>query len=52
MQQSRVYPVTSGLPVDEYDVVVFVVEEDGRPFSRAAATPRTIQINGKCYHKN
>ena len=46
VQQRRMYPVITGLPVDEYEIVVFVVEEDGRPFPRAAATPRTVQING------
>lgn len=46
VQQLRMYPVMTGLPVDEYKVVVFVVEEDGKPFPRAAATPRTVRING------
>ena len=42
----QVFSMIMGLPVDRYKVVVFVVEEDGRPFCRAAATPRTVQING------
>ena len=46
VQQPRMYPVMNGLPVDEYKVAVFVVEEDGKPFPRAAATPRTVRING------
>ena len=46
VQQPRMYPVTTGLPVDEYKVVVFVVEEDDKPFPRAAATPKTVRING------
>ena len=46
VRQPRMYPVTTGLPVDEYKVAVFVVEEDGKPFPRAAATPRTVRING------
>ena len=46
VQQPRMYPVTTGLPVDEYKVAIFVVEEDGKPFPRAAATPRTVRING------
>ena len=46
VQQPRMYPVTTGLPVDEYKVAVFVVEKDGKPFPRAAATPRTVRIYG------
>ena len=47
MPQPLMYTTIIGLPADEYKVVVFVMEEDGTPFCRAAATPRTIQINGK-----
>ena len=36
-----------GLPADQYKVVVFVVDKDGRPFCRAAATPRTVHIDSK-----
>jgi hypothetical protein len=46
VQQPRMYPVVTGLPMDEYKVVIFVVEEDGKPFPRAAATPKTVRING------
>ena len=31
---------------DEYEVAIFVMKEDGTPFHRAAATPRTVQIDG------
>ena len=47
LQQPRMYPVVTSLPMDEYKVVFFVVQEDGTPFSRAAATPKTVQIHGK-----
>ena len=48
VQQPRMYPVVMWLsiPGDEYKVAVFVMEEDGAPFHRAAATPRTVQIDG------
>ena len=42
----QVYAKILGLPADQYKVVVFVVEEDGRPFCRAAATPKTVHIHG------
>ena len=51
VQQPRMYPVMTDLPVDEYKLAVFVVEEDGRPFRRAAATPRTVRINGNTVAK-
>ena len=47
VQQPGVYPVVMGLPPDRYEVVIFVVEEDGRPFCRAASTPRDVWIDGK-----
>ena len=46
-QQPGVYRVIMGLPPNRYKVVVFIVEKDGRPFCRAAATPKTVQIDGK-----
>jgi hypothetical protein len=46
IQQPRMYPVMSGLSMGDYEVVFFVVEEDLRPFPRAAATPRTVRIHG------
>ena len=51
--QSRVHPTAMGSVMeDEYQVVVFVVEEDGKPFCRAAATPRTVQIDGILNYMN
>ena len=50
LQQPRMYLVDVGLPAGRYEVVIFVVEEDGSPFSRAAAIPRSVQIGGKCDH--
>ena len=45
--QSRVHQTAVGSVMeDEYQVVVFDVEKDGKPFCRAAATPRTVQIDG------
>ena len=36
-----------GLPYVHYEVSVFVVEESGLPFCRAAAMPRTVHNNSK-----
>ena len=38
--------VIAGLPDDRYNVSVFIVEESGLPFSRAASTPQSVQVNG------
>ena len=48
VQQPRMYPVVMWLniPGDEYEVAIFVMKEDGTPFHRAAATSRTVQIEG------
>ena len=48
VQHHEMHRMITGLPADQYEVVVFVMEEDGRPFCRAAATPRTVQINSNC----
>ena len=46
--QSGGYSVTvSDIPDGEYKVAVFVVEENGEPFPRAASRPKHITINGK-----
>ena len=46
VQQPRMYPVVMGLIENQYEVVIFVMEENGIPFHRATATPKTIQIDG------
>ena len=46
MQQPGMYPVIMSLPADQYEAVVFVMEEDGTPFSRAAATPKALLTDG------
>ena len=45
-QYHQTHTMTMGLPAGKYQVVVFVMEEGGRPFCRAAATPRTVHIDG------
>ena len=35
-----------GLPADRYGVSIFVIKENGLPYNRAAATPKTISIKG------
>ena len=45
--QVRVNTMLMGLPAGQYQLSLFVVEESGLPFSRAAATPRAVQVEGK-----
>ena len=46
--QSGGYNMTvSDVPDGEYKVAIFVVEENGEPFTRAASRPKDITINGK-----
>ena len=33
-----------GLPVDQYNVSVFVVEESGLPFNRSVTRPRNVSV--------
>ena len=47
VQHRQTYTITTGLPAGQYEVVIFVVENDGRPLCRAAATPKTVQTDGK-----
>lgn len=35
-----------GLPTNRYGVSIFVTEENGLPYFRAAATPRKISVEG------
>ena len=35
-----------GLPANRYGVSIFVTEENGLPYFRAAATPRKIDVEG------
>ena len=45
-KEKELQAVVPGLPDDGYYVSVFIVEESGKPFSRAASTPRSVQVNG------
>ena len=45
--QVRVNTILMGLRSGQYQVSLFVIEESGLPFSRAAATPRALQVEGK-----
>ena len=45
--QPGVYSVGVELPSDQYEVAVFVVEESGEPFLRAASRPKPVLINRK-----
>ena len=45
-EQLRVVAVVMGLPDDQYNVSIFVIDESGLPFPRAAASPRAVQIDG------
>ena len=45
-EQLIVDTMVSGLPVDLYKVSVFIIDERGLPFPRAAARPRAIKIDG------
>ena len=40
------YIVAMGLPGGQYEVSIYVMEESGFPFKRAAATPRSVWVNG------
>ena len=42
--------VISGLLGGNYEVSVFVVEENGLPFSRAASKPKQITISSACFN--
>ena len=45
--QPGVYSVGVKLPSDQYEVAIFVVEESGEPFLRAASRPKPALINRK-----
>ena len=45
-EQQGVDAVVMGLPSGQYEVSVYVMEESGLPFHRAAATPKSVWING------
>ena len=45
-EQLRVNAIAMGLPDDQYKVSVFVIDQNGLPFPRAAASSRVVQING------
>ena len=45
--QHGVYSVDVMLPDDQYEVAVFVIEESGEPFLRAASRPKSVFINRK-----
>ena len=45
-KQQGVYAVVTELPGGQYEVSVYVMEESGLPFQRAAATPKSVLING------
>ena len=36
-----------GLPAGLYQISIFVIEESGLPFLRAAATPKSVRVDGK-----
>ena len=38
--------IIMGLPGNHYQVLVYVVEENGLPFQKPAATPKSIGITG------
>ena len=42
----------SGLPSGPYNVSVFVLEENGRPFNRSASTPRNVLVEEHQGDKN
>ena len=42
-----VYSVRVELPDDQYQVAVFVVDENGEPFPRAVSKPKSVYINSK-----
>ena len=48
-EQLRVIAIAMGLPDYQYEVSVFVIDESGLPFPKAAASPRAVQINGIMY---
>ena len=45
--QLRVNAMLMGLPAGQYQLSLFVIEQSGLPFSRAAATPKSVQVYGK-----
>ena len=51
VQHHPTYTMTTGLPADRYEVVVFVMEEGDRPFCRAAAMQRAVQMDGTCNYE-
>ena len=47
VDQSRVDLNVMGLPGDQYQVLVYVVEENRLPFQRPAITPKSVSVSGK-----
>ena len=45
-KQQGVFAVVTELPGGQYEVSVYVMEESGLPFQRAAVTPKSVWING------
>ena len=44
IKEEKLITNVSGLPSGMYSVSVFVVEDNGLPFNRSAATPRNVSV--------